>query len=81
MNQLYGALTAFEMRDFELENPKKEASFKASKKEMYDASNSDSEIDEEEAKFVRKLKRDTGKYKGNLPLKCLNCEEVGHFSS
>jgi hypothetical protein len=31
--------------------------------------NSDSESDEEEANFVRKLKRGTGKYKGKLPFK------------
>jgi hypothetical protein len=41
--------------------------------------NSDSESDVEEANFVRKLKRGSGKYKGKLPFKCFNCGEVGHF--
>jgi hypothetical protein len=31
--------------------------------------------------FVRKLKRGTNKYKGMLPLKCFNCDGVGHFAS
>jgi len=30
---------------------------------------------------VRKLKRGTSTYKGNLPLKCFNCGEIGHFAS
>ena len=42
---------------------------------------SDSEMDELEAKFVRKLKSRSGKYKGKLPFKCFNCGKVGHFSS
>jgi hypothetical protein len=31
--------------------------------------------------LVRKLKRGTDKYKGTLPLKCFNCDGIGHFSS
>jgi len=38
---------------------------------------SDSELDEEEANFVRKLKR---RYKGKLPFKWFRCEKIGHFS-
>jgi hypothetical protein len=33
------------------------------------------------ANFVRRMKRGTGKYKGMLPLKCFNCDGVGHFSN
>jgi hypothetical protein len=33
------------------------------------------------ANFVRKLKRGTDKYKGVIPLKCFNCDGVGHFDS
>ena len=33
----------------------------------------------EEAMFIKNLKRGTGKYKGNLPLKCFNCGRIGHF--
>ena len=35
--------------------------------------------DEEEAHFVRKLKKGTKKYKGKLPFKCFNCGRVGHY--
>jgi hypothetical protein len=31
--------------------------------------------------FVRRLKRGTEKYKGMLPLKCFNCDGVGHFAN
>jgi hypothetical protein len=31
--------------------------------------------------FIRKLKRGTDKYKDILPLKCFNCDGIGHFSS
>jgi hypothetical protein len=32
-------------------------------------------------KFVRKMKRGTNKYKGMLPLKCFNCDGIGHFAN
>jgi hypothetical protein len=35
----------------------------------------------EEANFVKNLKRGIGKYKGKLPLKCFNCDRIGHFAS
>ena len=35
--------------------------------------------DEEEI-FVRKLKKGTREYKGNLPFKCFNCGRIGHYS-
>jgi hypothetical protein len=31
--------------------------------------------------FMRKLKIGTDKYKGMLPLKCFNCDGIGHFVS
>jgi hypothetical protein len=90
MDELHGIFTAYEMR-IEQENPvTKEATFKASKKTKKknkkkskpDCScNDDSEEDEEVENFVRKLKRGTNKYKGMLPLKCFNCDGIGHFSS
>ena len=27
------------------------------------------------------MRKGTGKYKGNLTLKCFNCGRIGHFSS
>ena len=44
-------------------------------------SNNDESNSEEEANFVRKLKRGTCKYKGKLPLKCFECGRIGHFAS
>jgi hypothetical protein len=52
----------------------REASFKAD-------NNTDSEFDEIEAKFVRRLKKGSGKYQGKLPFKCFNCGKIGHFAS
>jgi hypothetical protein len=90
MDELHGIFTAYEMR-IEQDNPvMKEETFKESKKTKKknkpkskpDSScNDDSEEDEEVANFVRKLKRGTDKYKGMLPLKCFNCDGIGHFSS
>jgi hypothetical protein len=52
----------------------REASFKVEK-------NTDSDIDEIEVNFVRRLKKGSGKYKGKIPFKCFNCGNIGHFSS
>ena len=52
----------------------REASFKADK-------NIDSEMDVTEAKFVRRLKKGSGKYKWKMPFKCFNCGKEGHFAS
>ena len=52
----------------------REASFKADKI-------SDTEMEEFEAKFVRRLKTGSRKYKGKLPFKCFNCGKVRHFAS
>ena len=38
-------------------------------------------MDELEAKFVRRLKTRSGKYKGKFPFKCFNCGKVGHFAA
>jgi hypothetical protein len=52
----------------------REASFKADK-------NEDSEPDEIEEKFVKRLKKGAGKYKGKFPFKCFNCGRIGHFAN
>jgi hypothetical protein len=74
IDQLLGTLTAYEMRIRKDKSTTREASFKANK-------NTDSELDDIEAKFVRRLKKGSGKYQGKLPFKCFNCGKIGHFSS
>jgi hypothetical protein len=68
----------------------KEATFKESKKTKKknmqnpksDRSCSDGlKEDEEMEKFLKSLKRGTGKYKGMLPMKCFNCVGISHFTS
>jgi hypothetical protein len=73
-DQLLGTLTTYEMRIVKDKPTSREASFKADK-------NEDSEPDEIEAKFVKRLKKGSDKYKGKLPFKCFNCGKIGHFAN
>ncbi|XP_057821138.1 uncharacterized protein LOC131033861 [Cryptomeria japonica] len=61
MDQLYGVLTAFEMRGFELDNPKKEVAFKTYKK-LEDDADLNVEPNVEGENFVRRLEKGTDKY-------------------
>jgi hypothetical protein len=74
IDQLLGTLTAYEMRIGKDKPTSREASFKEDK-------NEDSEPDEIEEKFVRRLKKGSGKYQGKFPFKCFNCGKIGHFAS
>jgi hypothetical protein len=74
IDQLIGTLTAYEMRINKDKSSTREASFKVDK-------NIDLELDDIEAKFVRRLKKGSGKYQGKLPFKCFNCGKIGHFAS
>jgi hypothetical protein len=67
-------MAAYEMRIVKDKPTSIEASFKADE-------NEDSEPDEIEEKFVKRLKKGSGKYKGKLPFKCFNCGRIGHFSN
>jgi hypothetical protein len=85
MDELHGTLAAYEMRtDRENEQPNREAPFKVTKKtrnkEHKVEERPGDESDEEEAHFVRRLKRGTNKYNGKLPFKCFNCGRVGHYA-
>jgi hypothetical protein len=90
MDELHGIFTSYEMRT-EQENPDvKEAAFKASKRskkkkkeqEEYSNNSDASEDDEEVANFVKRLNKGTnGRYRGNLPLICFNCDGIGHFAN
>ena len=73
VDALHGILTN-EMRTRQDKNSKKEATFKLNSK------NQSKNIDDEEALFVSRLNKGTGKYKGKLPLKCFNYGRIGHFS-
>jgi hypothetical protein len=73
-DQLLGTLTTYEMRIVKDKPTSREASFKADK-------NEDSEPDEIEEKFVRRLKKGSRKYKGKLPFKCFNYGKIGHFAN
>ena len=80
MTQFLGNLTTYEMRLPKGKSNVREATFKADKcKEENEDTCSCS--DEEEAKFVRRLDKGMGKYKGKLPFKCFNCGRVGHYAS
>jgi hypothetical protein len=74
IDQLLENLTAYEMRISKYKSITREASFKADK-------NTDSDLDYIEEKFVRRLKKGSGKYQGKIPFKCFNCVKIGHFSS
>jgi hypothetical protein len=64
----------YEMRISKYKPTCREASFKVDK-------NEDSELDEIEEKFVRRLKKGLGKYQGKFPFKCFDCGKIGHFAS
>jgi hypothetical protein len=74
IDQLLVTLTAYEMRINKDKSITREASFKEDK-------DTDSDLDDIEAKFVRRLKKGLGKYQGKLPLKCFNCGNIGHFAN
>jgi hypothetical protein len=38
-------------------------------------------VTSQEANFVRRIQRGSGKYKCMIPFKCFNCGGVGHFIS
>jgi hypothetical protein len=73
-DHLLGTFTAYEMRIVKDKSTSREESFKADK-------NEDSEPDEIEAKFVKRLKKGSGKYKSKLPFKCFNYGKIGHFAN
>jgi hypothetical protein len=73
-DQLLGTLTAYEMRIVKDKPTSREASFKAGKNENF-------EPNKIEAKFVRRLKKGSRRYQGNLPFNCFNSGKIGHFAS
>jgi hypothetical protein len=74
IDQLLGTLTTYEMRISKDKPTSREALFRVDKSE-------DSEPDEIEVKFVRRLKKGSCKYQGKFPLKFFNCGNIGQFAS
>ena len=73
MEDIHGALVAYEMRKFgKQESTSKEAAFKVEKK-VKQVSSKLEDLDVLEAHLSRKLKKGEGKYNGKLPFKCFNC--------
>jgi hypothetical protein len=86
MDELHGILITYEMRTSGENSSRKEATFKAAKKdkkkvEAETNNYEDSKEDMEEANFVKNMKKGTGKYKGKLPLKYFGCGRIGNFAS
>jgi hypothetical protein len=85
MDELYGILTTYELRLGHENLPQGEASFKMLKKTKNQKKKPQSihheESDVEEANFIKKIKKGSGKYKGKLSFKCFNCGKVVHFAS
>jgi hypothetical protein len=90
MDELHRIFTAYEMRNEQENLDVKETIFKDSKRskqkkkeqEEYSSRSDASEDDEEVFNFVKRLNKGTnGRYRGNLPLICFNCDGIGHFSN
>jgi hypothetical protein len=74
IDQIIGTLTTYEMKINKDKSITREASFKEEK-------NTDSDLDDIEAKIVRRLKKGSGKYQGKIPFKCFNYGKIGDFAS
>ncbi|GLJ32924.1 hypothetical protein SUGI_0663190 [Cryptomeria japonica] len=83
MDELFGSLTAYEMRTTGDTSLRKKAAFNTTKKgkEVVAHKESIEDSNAEVEKFVKNIKRGSNKYKGKLPLKCFNCGKVGHFAA
>jgi hypothetical protein len=85
VDQHHGIFIAYEMRTRNNKSAKDETYFKASKTKINQKKKSQSchheESNVEEANFIRKIQKGSGKYKGKLPFKCFNCGKIGHFAS
>ncbi|XP_042487341.1 uncharacterized protein LOC122067578 [Macadamia integrifolia] len=82
LDELHGTLIAYEMRMVKPKPIEKEAAFNALKKLKINEDSEQKDSDDELIAYLaRKLKKGRGKYKGKLPLKCFNCDGIGHFAS
>jgi hypothetical protein len=74
IDQILGTLSFYEMRIGTDKPTSRVASFKVDENEEF-------EPDKIEEKFVRRLKKGSGKYQGKFPFKIFNCGKIGHFAS
>jgi hypothetical protein len=85
MDELYGILTAYDLILGHESLPKGEATFKVLKKtknqKQKPQHNHHEESCVEEANFIKKLQKGSGRYKGKSSFKCFNCGKVGHFEA
>jgi len=85
VDELHGIITTYEMRTWREKPSKGETTFKDSKTKNNHEQKTNEELsnisNEEVSNFMKKLKRGSGKYKGNFPLKCFNYGKIGHFSN
>jgi len=84
MEQLHGTLTTYEMRIGGNKIEPKEVTSKFIKNHTKNRGHQDfssCDLNEEMAQFVRKFKRDSGKYKSKLPFNCFDYGRVGNFAS
>lgn len=80
IDQLLGILYTYKIIEMEdIERERKEATFNVSNIVEDDKKESEN-LNEIKTNFVRRLKRGTRKYKGELPLKCFNYGRIGHYA-
>ena len=85
MDELYGILIAYELRIGRENHSKEETTFKVFKKtedqkSKLQSNSQEETYDEEGSNFIKKLQKGSGKYKGKLPFRCVNCGKVGHLT-
>jgi hypothetical protein len=83
MDRIHGIFTSYEMRTKKEQLDLKDVVFKIYVKlsTPQDHDSSEHFSNEEEANFVKKLKRGSGKYNSILPFKFFHCGKIDHFSS
>ncbi|XP_042502299.1 uncharacterized protein LOC122079691 [Macadamia integrifolia] len=86
IDELQSTLVAYEMQiDSPIQaNSSKEVAFNAMKKLKITEGRSNSRDEDNNdviAYLSKQLKKGTCKYKGKLPLKCFECDDIGHFAS
>ena len=81
LDELYGILIAYQLRIGRENQSKEETTFKVLKKieaqkSKLESSSQEEYYDEEEANFIKKLQKGSGKYKDKWPFKCFKCGTV-----